>query len=76
MTDVQSDAFKKRKTSLGRLRRKGILFVAGGRDMISNMFISIRVLRDVLHFKLPIEIVFNGEEELDKKSKEFLEVSN
>ena len=71
---MQGVAFRTRRTSLNRLKRKGILYVAGGRDMIASMFISIRVLRDVLHSKLPIEVVFSGEQELDRRNQEFLEV--
>ncbi|KAK9833485.1 hypothetical protein WJX84_008284 [Apatococcus fuscideae] len=70
---LESSAFEGRKKSLRVLRGQGIVFAAGGRNHIANMFIAIRVLRDVLHSKLPIQIVFNGDEELDRKNQEYLE---
>lgn len=71
---VQSSAFEGRQKALKALKGQGIVFAAGGKNHVSNMFIAMRVLRDVLHSKLPIQVVFNGNEELDKKNRDFLEV--
>lgn len=71
---LQSSAFEGRRKALQASRVQGIVFAAGGRNHVANMFIAIRVLRDVLHSKLPIEVVFNGDDELDKKNQEYLEV--
>jgi hypothetical protein len=44
---------------------RGILIVGGSRTHLGNAYILLRMLRHHLHCKLPIEIVYYGQQEFD-----------
>jgi hypothetical protein len=45
--------------------RRGVLITAGGRDMLANALITIRILRHHLDCNLPVEVVYYGKNELE-----------
>ena len=46
---------------------------AGGRKYFTSAYINIRVLRDTLKCKLPIEVFYAGPEEMPDSAIEFME---
>uniref|UniRef100_A0A383VCU0 Uncharacterized protein n=1 Tax=Tetradesmus obliquus TaxID=3088 RepID=A0A383VCU0_TETOB len=56
--------------------QRGVLIVAGGRDMFANAAVSIMMLRRHLRSSLPVEIVHYGESELSKEVLPILQELN
>ena len=46
---------------------KGLVFLSGGDLYLSNAYMNIRFIRSLLQSKIPIEIWYLGEEEINKK---------
>lgn len=68
--DLQRQAFA--KPGNGR----GVLIVAGGRDMFANAAITVMVLRRALRSSLPVEIVHYGAKERPAEVVEILQAMN
>lgn len=52
----------------GRFSGRGIVLSAGGRIYFTSAYVTIRVLRDVHKCTLPIEVFYNGPEELPQSA--------
>lgn len=61
--------------SLSRIKEaQGIVFVSGGSRQLANTYVAIRVLQDHLECRLPIEIAYHGQDEMDKYHRSLFEV--
>jgi hypothetical protein len=56
--------------------QRGVLIVAGGRDMFANAAITVMMLRRHLRSSLPVEIVHYGDAELPKELLPILQELN
>lgn len=72
---VQSCKFQSQQHARTRGRRtRGIVIPSAGHDMFAHTWVVVTVLQDTLNCTLPIEIVYNGQEELDVSLAESLKV--
>ncbi|CAL8463979.1 g3514 [Coccomyxa elongata] len=62
------ERFRKHGRGGDGVLRRGILIPSGGTTLINHAYATIKVLRETLGCMLPIEIVFNGEREMDKRT--------
>lgn len=72
---VQSCDFQSQrhaKTTGNRVR--GIVIPSAGHDMFAHTWVVVTVLRETLNCTLPIEVIYNGQEELDVSLAESLKV--
>ena len=72
---VQSCDFQSQrhaKTTGNRIR--GIVIPSAGHDMFAHTWVVVTVLRETLNCTLPIEVIYNGQEELDVSLAESLKV--
>ncbi|KAF6260025.1 mannosyltransferase putative-domain-containing protein [Scenedesmus sp. NREL 46B-D3] len=61
LTSTSSRSSSRSSSSVSR----GILIVGGSRTHLGNAYILLRMLRQHLHCRLPIEVVYYGQQELD-----------
>lgn len=74
-TYVQSCDFQSnRNGSGGAQKTKGIVIPSAGHAMFAHTWVVVTILRETLGCSLPIEVVYNGEEELDVVLAERLKV--
>lgn len=72
---VQSCKFQSQQRTRTRGRKtRGIVIPSAGHDMFAHTWVVVKVLQDTLNCTLPIEIVYNGQEELDISLAESLKV--
>lgn len=55
-------------------KTRGIVIPSAGHDMFAHTWVIVMVLRETLNCTLPIEIVYNGQEELDVSLAKSLKV--
>lgn len=72
---VQSCDFQSQQltTNPGK-RSQGIVIPSAGHAMFAHTWVVVTILRDTLGCDLPIEIIYNGQEELDASIGEHLKV--
>eukprot|EP00039_Didymoeca_costata_P010058 m.134391 g.134391 ORF g.134391 m.134391 type:complete len:439 (+) comp14693_c0_seq8:22-1338(+) len=56
----------------GRFSGRGIVTSAGGRSYFTSVYVTIRVLREIVKCDLPIEVVYHGAEELPKSAMDHM----
>ena len=72
---VQSCDFQARINNSSRLQKsRGIVIPSAGHAMFAHTWVVVTILRETLGCSLPIEIVYNGQEELDVDLAERLKV--
>ena len=72
---VQSCDFQsKRNTSSSTTKTRGIVIPSAGHAMFAHTWVVVTILRETLGCTLPIEVVYNGAEELDVALAERLTV--
>ena len=73
---VQSCDFKAKQTSSKTSKTRGIVIPSAGHTMFASSWVVVTVLRETLGCTLPIEIIYNGKDELDKELALRLQVVN
>ena len=72
---VQSCDFQsQRQTKTPGNKTRGIVIPSAGHDMFAHTWVVVTVLRETLNCTLPIEVIYNGQEELDVNLAKSLEV--
>ena len=72
---VKSCDFQARmKTRSNSAKSRGIVIPSAGHTMFAHTWVVVTILRDTLGCQLPIEVVYNGQEELDVTLAERLKV--
>lgn len=74
---VQSCAYESsRKSKQPKSKSRGIVIPSAGHAMFAHTWVVVTILRETLGCTLPIEVAFNGEEELDVNLAERLKVGS
>ncbi len=73
---VQSCEFQSKHNTSKAAPTKGIVIPSAGHAMFAHTWVVVTILRETLGCSLPIEVVYNGKEELDVNLAERLKVCN
>lgn len=71
---VKSCTFQSQKLSRHQGSRRGIVIPSAGHTMFAHSWVVVTILRETLGCSLPVEVVYNGNEELDQDLALRLEV--
>lgn len=72
---IQSCEFKSNQLSSNTKRTKGIAIPSAGHTMFAHTWVVVTILREALGCKLPIEVIYNGQDEYDEELALRMEVS-
>ena len=72
---VQSCHFRSPQLSRSTSKTRGIVIPSAGHTMFAHTWVVVTILRETLGCTLPIEVIYNGNEELDEQLALRLQVS-
>ena len=65
---VKSKAYQARANRIMKANLTGIVIPAGGSRLVTNLLVTLKVLREHHKSQIPIEVMWQGPEEMDIKT--------